>query len=427
MKGAVSMNTKTKSLILLLIILAVTIGSIFTFYNLKQKKFTIKLGLDLRSGSHLTLELKPVLDPTTNKMKVIDFNAVKQTISVLEKRLNPQGTKEVILKPEGLDRIIVEIPEETDLKKVESLISKTAHLEFKEQKINPALKQLEWKTVMEGTAIKNAEAVYSGGNEQPVVSFELTKEGTALFGEVTSRNVNKPLAIVFDGKIISAPNVAEPILGGRGQISGSMDFAECQNLAVLLNAGALPMPVEIMESMTVSPLLGAESLKKSLIAGGIGLGIVIIFMAIYYLVPGILADIALVIYSIIVLASMSLGGFVLTLPGIAGFILSIGMAVDANVLIFERIKEELKSDKSLRNSVEIGFKRAFSSILDSHVTTFVGAGVLYYYGSSSVKGFGLTLMLGTFWSLITAVFVTKVLTEVVLDNQMVTNKKLFGG
>ena len=419
------MNTKTKNLVLLLIILAVTIASVFTFYSVKQKKFTMKLGLDLRSGSHLTLELKPVLDPVTNKMKVIDFNTVKQTISVLEKRLNPQGTKEVILKPEGLDRIIVEIPEETDLKKVESLISKTAHLEFKEQKYNPALKVMEWKTVMEGTAIKKAEAI---NGDIPTVSFELTKEGTILFGEITSRNVQKPIAIFFDGEQKSAPIVQEPILGGRGQISGAnMDYDECMKMSVLLNAGALPVPIEIMESMTVSPLLGAESLKKSLIAGGIGLGIVIIFMAIYYLVPGILADIALVIYSIIVLASMSIGGFVLTLPGIAGFILSIGMAVDANVLIFERIKEELKSDKSLRNSVEIGFKRAFSSILDSHVTTFVGAGVLYYYGSSSIKGFGLTLMLGTFWSLITAVFVTKVLTDVTLDSQIVTNKKLFGG
>lgn len=421
------MNTKTKNLVFLLIVIAITLASTFSFYNYKEKKFTLKLGLDLRSGSHLTVQLKPILDPVTQKMKTIDYSVVKQTISVLEKRLNPQGTKEIVIKPEGLDRIIIEIPEETNLKKVENLIGKTAHLEFKEQKINPSLQQVEWKTVLDGTAVKRADVEFISSG-QPVVSFELTKEGTRIFGEVTTKNVNKPLAIFFDNKLISAPNVAEPILGGRGQISGSnMGLEECQDLSVLLNAGALPVPIEILESMTVSPTLGAESLKKSLLAGGIGLTIVIIFMGFYYIIPGLLADIALIIYSVIVLASMSLGGFVLTLPGIAGFILSIGMAVDANVLIFERLKEELRGEKSLRGSVDAGFKRAFSSIWDSHVTTFVGAGVLYYFGSSSIKGFGLTLMLGTFWSLITAVFVTKVLVDVALDNQITAEKKLFGG
>lgn len=420
------MNKKNTNLILLALIFAVTIASIFTFYNFKEKRVTLKLGLDLRSGSHLTLRLKPILNPVTGQMTKIDYSVVNQTIKVLEKRLNPQGTKEVMIRPEGLDRVIVEIPEETDLKKVEGLISKTAHLEFQEQRYNPALQQLEWKTVMDGTAIKLAGVDNSGIT--PCVTFELTKEGTGLFAEITTKNVNKPISIVFDGKMISAPIVNEPILGGSGQISGGkMGIEECKELAVLLNAGALPVPIEIMESMTVSPILGAESLKKSLIAGAIGLSIVIVFMGVYYLVPGMLANIALIIYSIIVLASMSVGSFVLTLPGIAGFILSIGMAVDANVLIFERLKEELHTEKSLRGSVDTGFKRAFSSIFDSHVTTFIGAGALYIWGSSSIKGFGLTLMVGTFWSLITAVFVTHVLVNTVLNSQVITNKKLFGG
>ncbi|MFH1453720.1 MAG: protein translocase subunit SecD [Armatimonadota bacterium] len=420
------MNAKTKNLILLILIFAVTIASIFTFYNFKEKKFTVKLGLDLRSGSHLTLRLVPIPDLETGKMKDISVATVKQTITVLEKRLNPQGTKEIIIRQEGLDRIIVEIPEETNLKKVEDLIKKTAHLEFKEQKVNPSLKQVEWVTVMEGTAIKEARATYDP-NGQPIVSFTLTNDGAKKFAEITTRNLHKPIAIFFDGNLISAPVVQSTILGGSGQISGGkMDLDECKNLEVLLNAGALPVPVEILESMTVSPILGAESLKKSLVAGGLGLAIVIIFMGIYYLVPGVLADVALIIYSIIVLASMSMGQFVLTLPGIAGFVLSIGMAVDANILIFERLKEELRTDKSLRGAVDTAFKRAFSSIWDSHVTTFMGALVLYYFGASSIKGFGLTLMLGTFWSLITAVFVTRVFFNFILNNQICTNRKLFG-
>ncbi|MCL5774502.1 MAG: SecD/SecF family protein translocase subunit, partial [Firmicutes bacterium] len=197
-------------------------------------------------------------------------------------------------------------------------------------------------------------------------------------------------------------------------------------LALYLKSGALPADIKILESMTVSPTLGAESLKMSLWAGFIGLGIVIIFMMWYYRVPGLLADIALIFYTLVVLASMVVGNFVLSLPGIAGFILSIGMAVDANVLIFERIKEELWSGKSLRSAVETGFKRAFSSIFDSHVTTLIGAGVIYQFGSSSVKGFGLTLMLGTILSLVTAVFVTRVLVDLVVSSNLITNKKLYG-
>lgn len=417
---------KNKNTIILIIILALTIMAIFVTYDFKNRAWRIKLGLDLRSGSHLTLKLIPIEDPITKKLRTIDYRVINQTIGILEKRINPQGTREVIIQPEGIDRIIVEVPEETDIKKVEEKVSKIAHLEFKEQYYNPSQKTMDWRTVMDGTYLKEAEATYDGSN-RPIVSFALTKEGTKEFAKITEKNLNKPLAIFFDGKKISAPIVEGIISGGRGQISGGdMAIQECNDLSNYLNAGSLPVPVEILESMTISPTLGQESLNKSLIAGFIGLALVLIFMIVYYRLPGLVANIALIIYTIMLLATISIGGFVLTLPGIAGIILSIGMAVDANVLIFERLKEELKSEKTLRTSTDTGFKRAFSSILDSHVTTFLGALVIYWLGSSSIKGFGMTLMCGTIWSLITAVFCTKVIMNFIIQNNMITDKKLYG-
>lgn len=418
--------SKHKNTVLLILIIALTIASVFILYDFNTQEFRIKLGLDLRSGTHLTVQLKPILDPVTQKIKKIDHPMVMQTIGVLGRRLNPQGTQELIIQPAGLDRIIIEIPEETDIKKVENLISKTAHLEFKEQHYNPAKKTMDWKIVLDGTAIRKSQEEFGSGG-QPIVTFELTKQGAKEFAKITERNVGKPLAIFFDGKLVTAPNVNEPIIGGSGQISGGqMTIEECRDIAMFLNAGALPVPIEILESSTVSPALGQESLKKSLIAGLIGLGLVCIFMIWYYLLPGVVADIALAIYTLFLLASMVVGNFVLTLSGIAGFILSIGMAVDANILIFERLKEELATGKTLKSSMSAGFKRAFSSILDGHVTTFIGAMVLYYFGSSSIKGFGLTLMLGTAWSLVTAVFITRVIIEFIINNNLALSHRLYG-
>lgn len=415
---------KNKTTIILTTILALTILAVAFIYNFKERAYKIKLGLDLRSGSHLTLKLIPAQDPVTKKIRKIDYNVINQTIGILEKRINPQGTKEVIIQPEGADRIIVEVPEETDIKKVEERVSKIAHLEFKEQYYDPAKKAMLWRTVMDGTYLKEALPEYDGG--RPIVSFTLTKDGAKEFAKITERNLEKPIAIFFDNKEISAPVVRSIITGGRGQISGgNMEIEECNDLANYLNAGSLPVPIEILESMTISPTLGQESLNKSLIAGFIGLILVLIFMIWYYKLPGIVADIALIIYTIMLLATISIGGFVLTLPGIAGLILSIGMAVDANILIFERIKEELKNEKTLRTSVDLGFKRAFSSILDSHATTFLGALVIYWLGASSIKGFGMTLMCGTIWSLITAVFCTKIIMDFIVQNNISTSKKLY--
>ncbi len=414
---------KIKTPVFLVIVLALTIGFFSFSYDFSAKSFRIKLGLDLKSGSHIAIKLLPVED-AQGKIMPITPAVVQQTIAVLNRRINPKGVQEIIIQPEGDDRLIIEIPEVTDVKEAEKMIRQTAFLEFKEQYYDPTEKKDKWRTVMTGTALSSASAQIRA-NGQPYVEFSLQRDYHREFAEITERNVDKPLGIFLDGELIDAPNVGEPITGGHGSISGGrMTLEDCQRLAVLLNAGALPVNVEILESLTVSPLLGHLSLMKSLGAMLVGLMLVMIFMIWYYKVPGFLADVALVIYAVWVLFSMVLGNFVLTLPGIAGFILSIGMAVDANVLIFERIKEELWSEKSLRSAIEQGFSRAFNSIIDGHVTTFLGALILYYLGSSSVKGFGLSLMLGTFWSVIIAMFVTRLLLE--FTSTYVDNKKLYG-
>lgn len=425
------MSRRAYNLIYLVVILLVTIGSCFILYNnhdaanpnSKEYKFKMKLGLDLRSGTHIALKLLPTEDYATGKMISIDDNIIATAMEIFARRLNPDGTKEIMLQREGTDRIIVEIPEETDVAKAESLVKKVGLLEFKEQRGIG-----KWEPVLTGAHLKrnSSKIGYDQANE-PYVSFEFNSDGAKIFADVTRRNLHKPIAIYFDGKEISAPTVKSVIAGGSGTISGgSMTIEECEELKVLMNSGSLPVNVEILESMTVDPMLGRESLISSLAAGIIGLFIVCLFMIFYYRIPGLTADIALVVYSILTLATMVVGGFVLTLPGIAGIILSIGMAVDANVLIFERLKEELWSGKSLGLSIEIGFKRAFAAILDSHVTTFIGAMIIYLLGATSMKGFGLTLMIGTAWSLITATVGTRVFVDAFFLNNIAKNKKLYG-
>jgi preprotein translocase subunit SecD len=233
------------------------------------------------------------------------------------------------------------------------------------------------------------------------------------------------LGIFLDKKFVSAATI-EGVITDSGLIHGSFTEDDVTRIANELNAGALPVPVTIVEKDEVGPILGQEDLQKSLVAAAIGLLLVLVFMGVVYRLPGVLADIALVVYVVALLALLSVAHAVLTLPGIAGFVLSIGMAVDANVLIFERIKEELWAGKSLRSATKIGFQRAFSSVFDSHFTTIVGAGVLFLLGTGTVKGFAYTLFWGTAFSLITAVFITRFLMDVVVDNDLVTNHKAYG-
>lgn len=414
---------KIKNIVYLVLILLIALGSYYVIFIKEPISKSVKLGLDLQSGTHLLLELEPPPE------KIIEQGDVERVLNVLRKRTDEFGTTEPIIQKFGTNRIIVDLPSETNTRRAEEIVTRNAFLEFKEQVYNPVIKQQDWKTVLTGAALNDAQAQPSGrsGNDATYeVKFTMTREGGKAFATITERNLHKPIAIYLDGKEISAPTVQSVIAGGEGVITGNFTAEKATDLAHYLQSGALPIPLKVVESKTISATLGKDALIKSIWAGIIGLTMVIIFMILFYKLPGMLANIALVIYALIVLAFVVLTQSTLTLPGIAGLILSIGMAVDANILIFERLKEELWSGKALPNAVEIGFKRAWSSIFDSHVTTIIGAWALYYFGSSSVKGFGFTLAFGTIFSFVTAIYITRALTDFFIYNNLALKRKHFG-
>jgi preprotein translocase subunit SecD len=433
---------KRHSGIWVLTLAAFTLACLFMIWDPRSNKLKLRLGLDLKSGSHIAVKLVEAPNPLTGEVVKITQKVQEQAVLVFQKRLNPDGTKEIVVTPEPPDRLIVEIPEETDLQKAEDLVRQAARLEIKEPRFDPVTKQTSWKTAMDGSGVTGAHAEPStdGGAAWQVV-FSLNRPAAKQFGDLTRRLVGQRMGIFFDGREVMTANVNEPITGGSCRITGlnggpdpfhegktRTAVEEATDLANLLSAGSLPVDVKILESYTVSPTLGAQSLQYSLTAGAMGLFFVCIYMISYYKLPGFTASIALVIYTVICLASMNIPGleFVLTLPGIAGFILSIGMAVDANVLIFERLKEELWEGKPVAQAISIGFEKAWPSILDGHVTTAMGAFILYIFGSATIRGFGLTLLVGTAWSLITAVFFTRSLIDFAFYNLKIQDRKTFG-
>lgn len=420
---------KVQNQVIVALIVAFCVYATTLIYDFKEGKTKMLLGLDLRSGSHIAVELLPT--GANGEEVLITKDIQDRSIQVFRKRLDPEGNKEVVITPEGLNRLIIEIPEVTDLTKAEAMVKKAGRLEFREAQYDPATQDMKWVTRMDGSAIKRASALIDdrSPNGDWMISFSLTSEGTKDFGALTRELLGKPLGIFFDGEQLSAPTVQSAITGGQGQITGGYSKEEAVELANYLNAGALPVNVKMLESYTVSPTLGAESLNTSMNAAIGGLVLVLAYIIFFYRMLGAVAGLALIAYSIIVLASMNIPTmqFVLTLPGIAGFVLSIGMAVDANVLIFERVREELDNDHTLMDAIGYGFDKAFSSILDGHVTTFIGAGILYILGSASIKGFGLTLMLGTAWSMVTAIFVTRQFLNFSIYSLGFKSKKMYGG
>ncbi|MBX3166096.1 MAG: protein translocase subunit SecD [Candidatus Eremiobacteraeota bacterium] len=432
---------KRHSGIWVLLLGAFTLACLFMIWDPRGNKLKLRLGLDLKSGSHIAVRLVEAPNPLTGETVKITQRVQEQAVLVFQKRLNPDGTKEIVVTPEPPDRLIVEIPEETDLQKAEDLVRQAARLEIKEPRFDPVTKETTWKTAMDGTGITGAHAQPSTDGQTWEVVFNLNRTASKQFGELTRRLVGRQMGIYFDGREVMSANVEEPITGGSCRITkihGGPDpfhegktrtaVEEATDLANLLSAGSLPVDVKILESYTVSPTLGAQSLQYSLTAGAMGLGFVCLYMIGYYKLPGFTASVALVIYTVICLASMNIPGleFVLTLPGIAGFILSIGMAVDANVLIFERLKEELWEGKPVAQAISIGFEKAWPSILDGHVTTGFGAFILYIFGSATIRGFGLTLLVGTIWSLITATMFTRTLIDFAFYNLKVQDRKTFG-
>ncbi len=401
-----------------LIILVLVIASIFVILTKKTK-----LGLDLVGGSRIVLEaqkqenFKEITNDMMNRLKI-----------AIEKRVNAFGVAETIVQRVGKNRLLVEIPNISAPEKAKEFLGKTAKLEFKEQKKGFRGDDVWVSTGLSGKDLKKA-TVGTDTATQWVVLIEFNAVGTKKFADLTKRLVGKPMAIFFDEELISDPVIREPILGGSAQISGGsggFKVSEAKEMVDLLNAGALPVPAKIIEENSVGPTLGFDSIQKSKMAGMIGITLVMIFMIAYYRIPGFIANIALFIYGLIIFALFKLIPVTLTLAGIAGFILSIGMAVDANILIFERTKEELRAGRTLFTAINAGFDRAFTSIFDSNMTTIISCVILYLLGTSIVKGFALTLAIGVVVSMFTAITVTKNFMHLMFGTGQLKHPEWFG-
>lgn len=382
-----------------------------------------KLGLDLVGGSRLVLEAQ-----TTPIVAKITPEMMDSLRFAIENRVNKLGVAETVVQQTGEKRLLIEIPNVSDLSKAKEFLGETAALEFKKEG-TPINGQPVWlDTGLSGKDLSKA-ILSTSSNGQWVVDLQFNDKGTRKFADLTSKMVGKPMAIFFNGELQSAPVIREPIIGGNAQISGGdngFEYEEAKKMVDLLNAGALPVPAKIIEENTVGPTLGADSIEKSKIAGMVGLGIVMLFMILVYRLPGIIADLALICYSIILFALFKTIPVTLTLAGIAGFILSIGMAVDANILIFERTKEELRAGRTLFTAINAGFDRAFTSIFDSNMSTIITCVILYMLGTSVVKGFALTLALGVIVSMFSAITITKNIMHLVFGTGDLKYPQLFG-
>lgn len=390
--------------------------------------FPLKLGLDLQGGVQLVLQTQ------MDKINPQDRdNALESAKNVIEKRVNLYGVSEAVVQASKVGdsrRILVELPGLKDASAAAKLVGSTAQLDFREipatlsaeasQSGIPAV-FFAASTGLTGADLKKAEVTFTGTgtNSGPQVAIQFNDTGAKKFAEITKRNIGKPLAIFLDNNLVSAPTVQQEIDGGNAVITGQFTTAQAKDLSIQLNAGALPVPIKILEERSIGPTLGAISVHKSLVAGSIGLLIVMLYMALYYKLLGIIADIALIIYALISLSIFKTGLFILppvtlTLAGIAGFILSIGMAVDANILIFERMNEEIRWGKSRLRALELGFERAWSSIWASNVSSLITAAILYGMGTSLVRGFAVTLAIGILVSLFTAIVVTRTILRMVI-------------
>ena len=397
------------SLIKLLVCIVAIVGIFLAF--VQPLASSIRQGLDLQGGTHVVLEAED-----TPQAQVND-DAMQRVVKIMEKRVNELGLTEPIIQREGARRVIIELPGIKDPDKAIQTIGKTAMLEFKDE---------EGNTVLTGTDLKDAQAATNPQTNQHVVNLEFSDEGGKKFADLTMQNVGRTIAILLDGEVLTAPNVREPILGGKAEISGQKTLEEAQQLAVLLRSGALPVKVNIIETRTVGPSLGQDSKDKSEFAFVVGIGAVLLFMIAFYRLSGFIADISLMAYTMLLLLILWSLDATLTLPGVAGIILSIGMAVDANVLIFEHFKEEYRTGKSLRLSMDAGFDRAFTTIFDSNITTIIAAAVLFFLGTGTIRGFAITLGLGVVLSMFTAITLTRYMLKLLIAAHVFDGPSAYG-
>lgn len=410
--------------LVLLLVLIATYTSISGLelgkYKIPSAKEEIDLGLDLAGGVYVVLEAQ-----TDEKGKEL-AKKMEQTKAIIRQRVDSLGVAEPNIAIEGEKRIRIELAGVKNTEEAFEMIGKTAQLQF----VDP-----DGKVIVTGKNIKKSEVVFKESqtsSNTPVVSLNFDKEGTEKFKEATARLSKETgegknlLYIVLDDNVVSSPAVNVEIVNGQAIIEGGFTTESAAELANLIRAGALPVELKELESKEIGPSLGIEALSKSVTAAAIGVAIIFLFMIIMYKLPGVIASVCLTIYMLIVLFTMSAIGVKLTLPGIAGLILSIGMAVDANIVIFERIREELLGGNTVRIAVEKGYNRALTSVVDSNITTLIAGVVLYYLGTGPVKGFGVTLIIGLAASMVTAVFITKYLLRLISNTNLGRNSKLFG-
>ena len=401
---------KKKLLIEFIIVLAVVLGA--GYFAFVQKT---SLGLDLKGGVYVVLQAKP------EEGKTIKPQDMKNLVEVFDRRINGLGVSEPRVSISGTDRVIIELPGIKDTEEAVKLIGKTALLEFqlvgKDGKLT--------KTGLTGTDLIKAEVSRSQIGA-PEIAFELSTEGAKKFAKLTRENIGSQLAITLDGEVQTSPTIQTEIAGGKGVITGSYTDDEAKKMATLLNAGALPIKADILETRAVGATLGSESIAQSFKAAKVAMIMIVVFMVVLYRLPGIIAGVALSIFVVVVLGTLNYFGTVLTMPGIAALILSMGVAVDANVIIFERVKEELRNGKALVKAIEGGFGKAFSAIFDGNVTSIIISAVLFQFGTGPIKGFAVTLIIGVLASMFTAITVTRLLLKIVVTNFKVTNIKLFG-
>lgn len=380
---------------LTLTVLLVVTAVYFSIQPLTNKDSGIPLGLDLRGGVHVVLQAQPQKNGPA--VTVEDMAKAK---AVIEQRVNGLGVSEPYLQVDNQNkRVIVELAGVSDPDKAVSVLQQTAKLTFRDP---------QGKILMDGSKLKDAKAAAgTGTNGGFVVHISFTREGATEFAKITSDYLNQKIGIYLDEKMIQNPTVSTPITDGEGQIEGYSSLQEAADYAVMFRSGALPVSMSIVEKRQVGALLGADSLTRSMNACLYAVIFIFLFMLILYRLPGVVADFSLVVFSLIVLWALYAIGTVLTLPGIAGFVLSIGMAVDLNIIVYERIKEEIKLGKSLRAAVDAGFSRAFIAVFDSNITTLFAAAAMFFLGTSSIQGFALTLIIGIIASLFTAITFTR--------------------
>ena len=414
---------------------------------LKEKYPSLELASPVEEGGFYTVGLRM----GEKEQQDTRDKSVSQALETIRNRIDQFGVSEPVIQREGLNHIVVQLPGIKDPKRAIELIGKTARLEFKlvdeganpqpgmplppdserltEKRTDPATGAvtetplvLKRKTLITGDLLTDAQVRIDSQYNQPYVAIEFNGLGAKLFDQVTAANVGKRFAIVLDNTIYSAPVIRERISGGSAQISGSFTEKEAADLAIVLRAGALPAPVKVIQNVTVGPSLGQDSINKGLLAGLIGVVLVVVFMTLYYKLSGLIANFGMVLNIVYLMAAMAALGGTLTLPGIAAIVLLIGMSVDSNVLIFERIREELRLGKTTRAAVDAGYDKAFLTVMDSHVTTLITAAVLFQFGTGPVKGFAVSLSLGIVINLFTSLVGTKVVYDFFLGRTHV--KKL---